>query len=58
MTFETLGLAPALLRAWCLERARRDIVPERWFILDEIPKTDRGKISRARVRDRCLEPKP
>jgi acyl-CoA synthetase (AMP-forming)/AMP-acid ligase II len=50
-------LAPAALRAWCLERARRDIVPERWFILGEIPKTDRGKVSRARVRDRCLETK-
>jgi acyl-CoA synthetase (AMP-forming)/AMP-acid ligase II len=51
------ALAPAALRAWCLERARRDIVPERWFILGEIPKTDRGKVSRARVRDRCLETK-
>ncbi len=50
-------LAPAALRAWCLERARRDIVPERWFILAEIPKTDRGKVSRARVRDHCLEAK-
>jgi oxalate---CoA ligase len=50
-------LGPAALRAWCLERARRDIVPERWFILDEIPKTDRGKLSRARVRDHCLEAK-
>lgn len=47
-----------LLRAWCLERARRDIVPERWFILAEIPKTDRGKVSRAVVRDRCLATAP
>jgi acyl-CoA synthetase (AMP-forming)/AMP-acid ligase II len=50
-------LAPAALRAWGLERARRDIVPERWFILEEIPKTDRGKVARARVRERCLEAK-
>jgi len=42
------------LRRWCLERARRDIVPERWFLLPDIPRTDRGKVSRAAVRDRCL----
>jgi acyl-CoA synthetase (AMP-forming)/AMP-acid ligase II len=42
------------LRRWCLERARRDIVPERWFLLPDIPRTDRGKVSRAPVRDRCL----
>jgi acyl-coenzyme A synthetase/AMP-(fatty) acid ligase len=29
-------------------------VPEQWFVLAEIPKTDRGKINRDRVRDACL----
>jgi len=44
----------AQLRAWCAARIRREAVPERWFVIDEIPKTDRGKIRRATVRDRCL----
>jgi acyl-CoA synthetase (AMP-forming)/AMP-acid ligase II len=44
----------AELRAWCAARIRREAVPERWFVVDEIPKTDRGKIRRSTVRDRCL----
>ncbi|MGH9671913.1 MAG: class I adenylate-forming enzyme family protein, partial [Bryobacteraceae bacterium] len=55
---EGAALTAPALRSWCLERARRDIVPERWFFLAEIPKTDRGKVSRAAVRDRCLDRKP
>jgi acyl-coenzyme A synthetase/AMP-(fatty) acid ligase len=46
---------PAELKQWCRERIRKDCVPERWFIVPEIPKTDRGKINRARVRDVCLK---
>ena len=42
------------LRAWCLERIRRECVPERWFVVAEIPKTDRGKLNRAAVREACL----
>ncbi len=42
------------LRAWCRERLRRESVPERWFVVPEIPKTDRGKISRQKVMDYCL----
>jgi acyl-coenzyme A synthetase/AMP-(fatty) acid ligase len=38
------------LRAWCLERLRKDAVPERWFFTDEIPKTARGKLRRDAVR--------
>ena len=49
--------APADLKAWCAERIRMDCVPEKWFVLPEIPKTDRGKINRDRVRDVCLKPK-
>jgi RimJ/RimL family protein N-acetyltransferase/acyl carrier protein len=44
----------ATLRDWCAERIRRECVPERWFFLTDIPKTDRGKINRTRVRDFCL----
>ena len=29
--------------------------PCRWYFVDEIPKTDWGKINRDRVRDHCLE---
>ena len=42
------------LRAWCLEQVRREAAPERWFFVDEIPKTSRGKVSRASVRKSLL----
>jgi acyl-CoA synthetase (AMP-forming)/AMP-acid ligase II len=45
------------LRSWCMERIRRECVPERWFFLDPIPKTVRGKINRDNVRAACLEEK-
>jgi acyl-coenzyme A synthetase/AMP-(fatty) acid ligase len=32
----------------------REKVPERWFVVDEIPKTDRGKINRDNVAKYCL----
>jgi acyl-coenzyme A synthetase/AMP-(fatty) acid ligase len=40
----------AALREWCLKRLRREAAPERWYIVDEIPKTSRGKVSRDAVR--------
>jgi len=43
-----------VLRAWAGERVRRESVPERWFLVEEIPKTDRGKINRDNVRTACL----
>lgn len=39
-----------ILREWCLKHLRREAAPERWFIVDEIPKTSRGKVSRDAVR--------
>ncbi len=42
------------LREFCLQYIRRECVPERWFFLEEIPKTDRGKLNRDRVRTACL----
>jgi acyl-CoA synthetase (AMP-forming)/AMP-acid ligase II len=39
------------LRTWCLERLRRDATPERWFLVNDIPKSPRGKIRRNAVRD-------
>ena len=44
------SVSPQNLRAWCLERVRRDAVPERWFIVSEIPRNARGKVSRHAVR--------
>lgn len=62
---ETIGVAIALrngaevdaraLRRWCAERISREKVPVKWVILDEIPKTDRGKINRATVAAHCLD---
>lgn len=43
------------LRAWCQARIKPECVPDKWFRLDAIPRTDRGKISRDRIRDHCLE---
>lgn len=62
---ETIGVAVSLrngcdidekaLRRWCLQRISREKVPVRWVILEEIPKTDRGKINRADVARYCLD---
>jgi len=39
----------AALRQWCLERIRREAVPEKWYFPQAIPKTDRGKVNREQV---------
>lgn len=43
------------LKDWCKERIVREKMPDRWFVLAEIPKTDRGKINRNVVAEACLE---
>jgi len=43
------------LKAWCRERIRPDGVPEKWFLVAEIPKTDRGKVNRRIVREHCQQ---
>lgn len=42
------------IRAWCLERCRAEAVPSRLFVLDAIPRNDRGKVVRDRVREAAL----
>jgi acyl-coenzyme A synthetase/AMP-(fatty) acid ligase len=42
------------LRAWCRARLRREAVPERWFIVEEIPRTMQGKVNRDAVRRRLM----
>lgn len=47
---EGVSLDGAALKAWCVERVRRDAVPARLFVVDAIPRNDRGKVVRADVR--------
>lgn len=45
----------AELRQWCGERIRPDGIPDKWYVLAEIPKTDRGKVNRQLVYEYCLK---
>ncbi|MEM7122322.1 MAG: long-chain fatty acid--CoA ligase [Pseudomonadota bacterium] len=42
------------IKSWCRERLVREKNPEKWFVLDAIPKTDRGKINRNVVAEACF----
>lgn len=44
----------AALRKWCSEHIRREAVPDRFFVLDALPSTERGKRLRGKVREFCL----
>ena len=48
-TKSDVNLTPDAIITWCRSQARPDAVPFRLEIIDEIPKNDRGKISRADV---------
>lgn len=50
------AVKPSELHAWCAERIKSDCLPDKWFSLDEIPKTDRGKVNRHTVMAACLGP--
>jgi acyl-CoA synthetase (AMP-forming)/AMP-acid ligase II len=41
------------LRDWMAEHLARHQMPRRWYMVDEIPRTSRGKINRAAVAARC-----
>jgi oxalate---CoA ligase len=43
------------LRLWCRERLCREAVPERWFLVPEIPRNARGKVGRDAVRRHLLK---
>ncbi|MEQ9812311.1 MAG: class I adenylate-forming enzyme family protein [Azospirillaceae bacterium] len=45
-----------MLSAWMAERIRRECIPVRWYFLTAIPRSDRGKVNRAAVRDFCRSP--
>lgn len=46
---------PDDLASWMKNLIRREAIPESWFFIAEIPKTDRGKINRDVVRQACLD---
>jgi acyl-CoA synthetase (AMP-forming)/AMP-acid ligase II len=43
-----------ITKAWLRHHVVEEKVPEKWYILPGIPKTDRGKIDRLRVTASCL----
>lgn len=50
VTVPDASFDPDTVKAWCRERVRPEAVPSRFFVLDAIPRNDRGKIVRADVR--------
>lgn len=65
---ENVGLAVVLkdtgdetatgLHHWLGEHLAQHKHPARWYFLDEIPRTSRGKINRESVRRACMDKKP
>ena len=52
------GAPPNLddVRSWCRERLRKEATPERWFVVDQIPRSARGKVNRDAVRRILVRP--
>jgi oxalate---CoA ligase len=46
------------LRGWMVEHLAEHKMPLRWYLLDEIPRTSRGKINRENVMKQCTEKEP
>ena len=46
------------LHSWTSERLADHKLPSRWFLLNDIPKTDRGKINRANLAAHCAAQRP
>lgn len=47
------AVTPEELRTWAAGEIRAEALPRQIYVLEAIPKTDRGKINRARVRAHC-----
>jgi acyl-CoA synthetase (AMP-forming)/AMP-acid ligase II len=45
----------ARLQEFCAEFLARHQLPQRWYVLDEIPRTSRGKVKRDAVSQRCAQ---
>lgn len=62
---EAVGIAVVLMQGasataeklseWCRSRLRAECIPQRWYFVDDIPKSDRGKVNRDTVREICLK---
>lgn len=52
---EGADITTAEIRTWCGERLALEKRPDKWFIVQDIPKTDRGKINRQRVAEFCFQ---
>jgi len=46
------------LREWMALHLARHQMPRRWYLVDEIPRTSRGKVNRSAVAARCAERQP
>jgi acyl-CoA synthetase (AMP-forming)/AMP-acid ligase II len=46
------------LYAWMQQRLAEPKMPARWWLVDEIPRTSRGKLNRDAVRDDCMTREP
>jgi long-chain acyl-CoA synthetase len=41
------------LHRWASKHLAKHQLPQRWYVVDEIPRTSRGKVSRANVAEQC-----
>lgn len=46
------------LHQWMAQRLAKHQMPKRWYIVDEIPRTSRGKVNRAAVAAACASLRP
>jgi len=42
------------LKAWCIDKIVAEKIPAKWYIVDEIPKNDRGKVDRLFTAKKCI----
>jgi long-chain acyl-CoA synthetase len=65
---EEVGVAVALkqnddgtlreLHQWTRRHLAAHQIPQRWYVLEEIPRTSRGKVNRAQIAEYCVARKP
>jgi len=46
------------LQAWLKDHLAEFKIPQRWYVVDELPQNSRGKVSRAAVQELCANLKP
>jgi acyl-CoA synthetase (AMP-forming)/AMP-acid ligase II len=46
------------LHQWAQQHLAAHQLPQRWYVLDEIPRTSRGKVNRAQIAGYCATQKP